>query len=61
MKKSRKKLKEYDWTYSVCENCGIGVYRELHFHDDMDKILHCDECGDTIDRYRTLKPKKSKE
>ena len=32
-----------------------GEYEETGFHDDMDGVLHCTNCGKETDRHRPLK------
>lgn len=40
-----------DRTNTHCSRCRRGKYKELYFHDDMDGVLHCDKCGQTVNRY----------
>lgn len=35
----------------VCKNCFQGTYRETSIQDDLDGVLHCNECGYKTDRY----------
>lgn len=44
-------LEDYkDNTGKRCDTCGAGNYRETGFHDDMDGVLHCTNCGTRVDR-----------
>ena len=40
-----------DKTNTTCKQCGKGVYVETSIHDDIDGVLHCNNCGHKIKRY----------
>jgi len=40
-----------DNTNKLCENCEIGHYEETSVMDDINGVLHCNECNNQIDRY----------
>jgi hypothetical protein len=40
-----------DLTGKPCKKCRKGKYQETGFHDDMDGVLHCTNCGTEIERY----------
>ena len=45
-----------DMTNEPCEGekCGEGKYVETSQTDDIDGVLHCNECDHKVDRYRPL-------
>jgi hypothetical protein len=40
-----------DRTGKTCSICMQGVWLERQFHDHMDGVLRCDNCGIAVTRY----------
>lgn len=38
-------------TDKKCQKCKKGKYRETSIHDDIDGVLHCNDCGHKIKRW----------
>lgn len=39
-----------------CETCGEGTYQDESYMDDLKGILHCTNCDEKIQRYKSNEP-----
>ena len=43
-----------DMTDELCQSCRQGFYTETSIQDDMQGVLHCDDCGVEVTRYQRI-------
>ena len=49
--KNKPHASQIDMMGKKCKKCKKGKYKETSQMDDLKGVLHCDKCGDEIERY----------